>query len=121
MSVTIYGIRNCDTMKKAFAWLARHEVAHAYHDYRKCGIATDTLARWCEAVGWEALVNRRGTTWRKLEPAQQALAGADEAIRLMAAHPSLIRRPVVETASGELLVGFDPARYVSALSTEIHR
>jgi len=119
MSVTIYGIRNCDTMKKAFAWLAEHEVAHAFHDYRKSGIGKDTLARWCEAVGWEALVNRRGTTWRKLDTAQQALATTDQAIALMADHPSLIRRPVVETAGGELLVGFEPARYARALTTEI--
>jgi Spx/MgsR family transcriptional regulator len=117
MSITIYGIRNCDTMKKAFTWLAEHGVAHTFHDYRKDGIAPATLARWCEAVGWEALVNRRGTTWRKLDPSQQALTGTGEAIALMAAHPSVIRRPVIETARGELLVGFEPARYASALTT----
>jgi Spx/MgsR family transcriptional regulator len=114
MSATIYGIKNCDTMKKAFAWLDGHAVAYDFHDYRKLGIAPDTLAQWCERVGWQTLVNTRGTTWRKLAPAEQAIGGPADAIALMASHPSLIRRPVVETAAGELIAGFDLERYAAA-------
>ena len=111
MTVTLYGIKNCDTMKKAFAWLGAHGVAHHFHDYRKEGVPPTALARWCAAVGWEALINRRGTTWRKLAPAQQAIAGEAEAIALMAAQPSVIRRPLLETTDGVLLIGFDPETY----------
>lgn len=118
----IYGIKNCDTMKKAFAWLEASGVAHRFHDYRKSGIDAATLQRWCAQAGWEALVNKRGTTWRKLTPAQQAVAGEADAIALMQAHPSLIRRPVVEyPASGGgtgLLIGFDTERYARELSED---
>jgi len=117
MSTTIYGIKNCDTMKKAFAWLDEHGVAYSFHDYRKSGITPETLARWCAQLGWQTLVNTRGTTWRKLDPAQQALSSADDAIALMAAHTSVIRRPVIETASGELIAGFDPERLGTLFGT----
>ena len=112
----IYGIKNCDTMKKAFAWLDAAAIAYDFHDYKKSGIDAATLASWCEKLGWEALVNKRGTTWRKLSPEQQAIATAADAIALMQANTSLIRRPVVETAGGELLVGFDPERFASTLN-----
>ena len=111
MSVMIYGIRNCDTMKKAFAWLDANRVAYSFHDYRKSGVSPELLARWCDQVGWQALVNTRGTTWRKLDPSEQGVSDAKGAIALMVAHPSLIRRPVIETASGEILAGFDPERF----------
>jgi len=117
MSATIYGIKNCDTMKKAFAWLDEHSVAYSFHDYRKSGITPETLARWCARLGWQTLINTRGTTWRKLDPAQQALSAADDAIALMITHPSVIRRPVIETASGELIVGFDPERLGTLFDT----
>lgn len=117
MSATIYGIKNCDTMKKAFAWLDEHGVAYSFHDYRKSGITPETLARWCERLGWQTLVNTRGTTWRKLDPAQQSLSSAGDAIALMAAHTSVIRRPVIETASGELIAGFDPERLGTLFGT----
>lgn len=107
MKTTIYGIKNCGTMKKAFDWLSAHNVDHHFHDYKKHGVKIDTLARWCEAVGWETLVNKRGTTWRKLTPAQQTITTQHEAIALMAAQPSLIKRPVLETADGKVLVGFE--------------
>ena len=110
MTATIYGIRNCDTMKKTFAWLETNGVAYSLHDYRKSGISPELLARWCDKLGWQALVNTRGTTWRKLDPSQQAVADAEAAVALMAAHPSLIRRPVIETVAGEILAGFDPVR-----------
>lgn len=120
MTVTIYGIKNCDTMKKAFAWLDANAVPYRFHDYRKSGVDAATLQRWCVQVGWEALVNRRGTTWRKLSPEQQAVAGEADAIALMQAQPSLIRRPVIEhrpTAGGaaELLVGLDTDLYARVL------
>ncbi len=110
MAAMIYGIRNCDTMKKTFAWLEANGVAYSFHDYRKSGVSPELLARWCDKLGWQALVNTRGTTWRKLDPSEQAVANADEAVALMTAHTSLIRRPVVETAEGGILAGFDPAR-----------
>ncbi|MGL1833720.1 ArsC family reductase [Rhodocyclaceae bacterium SMB388] len=119
MSVSIYGTRNCNTMKKAFDWLERHDVEFSFHDYRKSGIDAATLARWCDRAGWQALVNTRGTTWRKLDASQQAIRNAADAMRLMAAHTSVIRRPVVETSSGELLVGFDPERFASALGSGV--
>jgi arsenate reductase len=113
--VTIYGIRNCDTMKKAFAWLDDHGVAYRFHDYKAAGIDAATLKAWSKQVGWEVLLNTRGTTWRKLAPAQQANVDEARAIRLMADSPSLIKRPVLEGA-GALLVGFRPEEYAAALA-----
>ena len=108
---TIYGIKNCDTMKKAFAWLDEHGVAYSFHDYKKSGIDSARLHAWSKAIGWKTLINTRGTTWRKLTPEQQAIADTAAAIALMQAQPSLIRRPVVEFAGGELVVGLDPAAF----------
>lgn len=113
-SPTIYGIKNCDTMKKAFAWLDANGIAYRFHDYRKSGVDAATLERWCDKLGWQTLVNTRGTTWRRLDEREKAIADERGAVALMAAHPSLIRRPVVETASGEILAGFDPARFAVA-------
>lgn len=113
----LYGIKNCDTMKKTFAWLDEHHIAYTFHDYRKSAVATETLARWCERLGWQTLVNTRGTTWRKLDPVQQAISSADDAIALMASHTSVIRRPVIETAAGELVAGFDPDRLAALFDT----
>ncbi len=105
-------------MKKAFAWLETNGVAYRFHDYKKSGIDAATLRRWCAALGWEALVNKRGTTWRKLAPEQQAIADEAGAIALMQAQPSLIRRPVIELATGPLLVGFDADQYARSLGAE---
>ena len=116
MQPVIYGIKNCDTMKKAFAWFEAAGVAYRFHDYKKSGIDADTLSRWCAQLGWEALINTRGTTWRKLAPEQQAIASTADAIALMQAQPSLIRRPVVETANGTLVVGLDPDRLAAAFT-----
>ena len=113
MNPIVHGIKNCDTMKKTFAWFDGAGVACDFHDYKKSGIDAATLTRWCAQLGWEALVNKRGTTWRKLTPEQQAFDTQSAAVQLMQEHPSLIRRPVLETASGQLLVGFDPALYAS--------
>jgi arsenate reductase (glutaredoxin) len=115
VETVIHGIRNCDTMKKAFAWLDSNGVAYRFHDYRRSGIDAATLRRWCARAGWEALVNKRGTTWRKLSPEQQAVASEAAAIALMQSQPSLIRRPVVEFGDGELIIGFDAEHYAHAL------
>lgn len=108
--VTIYGIRNCDTMKKALAWLDAHGIEYTFHDYKKQGIDADSIRRWLEQTERGVLVNTRGTTWRKLAPAEQDIDTDTKAVDLMIAHPSLIKRPVLATDNG-LLVGFKPALY----------
>ncbi|HQR03300.1 MAG: ArsC family reductase [Proteobacteria bacterium] len=105
--IKLYGIKNCDTMKKAFSWCEERSLPYQFHDYKKSGVPLDRLTAWCETAGWEKLLNRKGTTYRKLSPAQQAVATQDAAVMLMMENPSLIKRPVVE-ANGQLLVGFDP-------------
>ncbi|QID17785.1 ArsC family reductase [Nitrogeniibacter mangrovi] len=112
--ITIYGIRNCDTMKKAFQWLDTHGVAYAFHDYTKAGIDAQTLHAWLQRVERGVLVNTRGTTWRKLPAEQQAIDTDADAVALMTAHPSLIKRPVLVTDDA-ILVGFKPDDYATAL------
>ncbi|MFP5430281.1 MAG: ArsC family reductase [Gammaproteobacteria bacterium] len=114
--LTIYGIRNCDTMKKAMAWLDQHGIAYTLHDYKKSGIDAGTLAAWEQQLGWETLLNRRGTTWRKLDSATQAGITRDSALALMQAQPSLIKRPVVAMGA-HLLCGFDEAAWLEQLAT----
>lgn len=114
MTVTVYGIPACDTMKKARAWLDAHGVAYGFHDYKKAGIDAARLARWVALVGWEPLLNRAGTTFRKLADADKQGIDADKAQALMLANPSMIKRPVVEYPGG-LLVGFAPERFAQAL------
>jgi arsenate reductase len=114
MTTTIYGITNCDTMKKAFAWLDQHRVAYAFHDYKKHGIERGRLEAWCKEVGWEALLNRAGTTFRKLPDQEKQALNARKAIALMLAQPSMIKRPVLD-ADGSLLVGFMPDAYKATL------
>ena len=115
MPVTIYGIKNCDTMKKARRWLDDHGVVHTFHDYKTVGIDRERLARWSSALGWEVLVNRAGTTFRKLPDADKIGIDERKAIALMLAQPSLIKRPVLDI-DGELLVGFRPEAYAAALA-----
>ncbi len=106
--VTLYGIANCDTVKKARAFLAEREVACEFHDFKKLGVAAQLLERWIAALGWQPLVNRQGSTWRKLDEAeQQGVVDARSAIELMRSAPSVIKRPVVEWPDGETTVGFD--------------
>lgn len=114
MSVTLYGIPNCDTVKKARAWLDARGIPHAFQDYKKVGADPEKLAAWAGQVGWERLLNRAGTTFRKLP--EESREGLDEAraIALMVANPSCIKRPVVEHAHG-LLVGFKPEDWAEAL------
>jgi Spx/MgsR family transcriptional regulator len=112
--VTIYGIKNCDTMKKARAWLAAHGVDATFHDYKMDGIDRTRLERWIGAVGWEVLLNRAGTTFRKLSDADKQGLSEKKAIALMLKQPSLIKRPVLEIGSGKPLVGFKPETYAAA-------
>lgn len=113
-ALILYGIRNCDTVKKARAWLDAQGLAYAICDYKVAGVDPDRLAEWVDRLGWDKLLNRAGTTFRKLPEAERQHIDRGRAIALMLAHPSAIRRPVLE--HGEvLLVGFDPARYEAAL------
>ena len=114
MPLTIYGIRNCDTMKKALAFLEAAGVAHHFHDYRKAGVPEEALRRWCRQLGWEEVLNRRGTTYRRLAGDERARLDEEGAIRFMLHQPSAIRRPVLE-GKGLLLAGFSEARYAEAL------
>ena len=107
MSITVYGITNCDTVKKARQWLGDQGAAYQFHDFKKQGVPAERLDGWIEAVGWEKLVNRKGTTWRKLDAAAQAaVVDAASAKALMQAEPSVIKRPVVEWGDSNT-VGFD--------------
>ena len=112
--VTIYGIKACDTMKKARAWLAEHGIAARFHDYKTEGIDRARLEGWCKAVGWETLLNRAGTTFRKLDDGDKADLTEKKAIALMLAQPSMIKRPVLETGGAKPLVGFKPDVYAAA-------
>jgi arsenate reductase (glutaredoxin) len=112
--VTIYGIKSCDTMKKARAWLDAHGVAYAFHDYKAQGIAREQLAAWAREVGWETLLNRAGTTFRKLPEKDKEALDERKALALMLAQPSMIKRPVLDVG-GKLLIGFEPAVYANAL------
>jgi arsenate reductase (glutaredoxin) len=114
MAITLYGIPNCDTVKKARAWLAQQGVEHGFHDFKKQGVPADRLDRWMQEAGWQKLLNRQGTTWRKLDPATQASAADVSGARaLMLAQPSVIKRPVVEWPSGAVTVGFAPEDWAS--------
>jgi arsenate reductase len=112
-NVTIYGIKNCDTMKKARAWLDKHGVGYEFHDYKSAGIERGALEGWARAVGWESLLNRSGRTFRALPPKDQEGVTEKKALALMAAQPSMIKRPVLELGS-KLLVGFKPEEYAKA-------
>lgn len=112
--LTIYGIKNCDTMKKAFAWLDMAGLAYEFHDYKKSGINAETLKRWEKTLDWKTLLNRRGTTWRQLPEAAQTSINRENALQLMHEQPSLIKRPVVENGT-QLLCGFDPKLWQEAL------
>ncbi|WP_439815341.1 ArsC family reductase [Zavarzinia sp. CC-PAN008] len=114
-NVTIHGIKSCDTMKKARAWLDDHGVAYTFHDYKAAGITPATLAAWADQVGWEVLLNRAGTTFRKLPEADREGVDRARALALMAAQPSMIKRPVLDV-DGRLIVGFKPEAYAAALA-----
>ncbi|HEY1544498.1 MAG TPA: ArsC family reductase [Xanthobacteraceae bacterium] len=111
--VTIYGIKNCDTMKKARVWLDQHGVTYAFHDYKAAGIERASLEGWARKVGWETLLNRAGTTFRALPATDKDGITEKKAIALMVAQPSMIKRPVLDIG-GKLLVGFKPEQYAQA-------
>jgi arsenate reductase len=112
MKTTLYGIKNCDTMKKARTWLDSHGVPYEFHDYKASGIDRASLERWATAVGWEVLLNRAGTTFRKLPDDKKANLTRETAIALMLEQPSMIKRPVLECGK-TLLVGFSPEKYAA--------
>ncbi|MEH2509336.1 arsenate reductase [Nitrobacteraceae bacterium AZCC 1564] len=115
MTITIYGIKNCDTMKKARSWLDKHGVDYSFHDYKALGIERERLASWSKEVGWETLLNRAGMTFRKLPDDQKEGLTEKKALALMLAQPSMIKRPVLDLGRGRLLVGFKPEIYEKAV------
>jgi Spx/MgsR family transcriptional regulator len=114
--LTLYGIKNCDTVKKARRWLEEHGIDYRFHDLRVDGLDRVTLADWVSELGWEALVNRRGTTWRRLPEATREDLDAEAAIDLMLQHPTLIKRPIM-ALDGQHHVGFSPATYAEILGS----
>lgn len=112
MTVTVYGIKNCDTMKKAFAWLDAHDVGYDFHDYKKLGASKAKLTAWCRAAGWETVLNRKGPTFRKLPDEDKANLTQAKAIALMMSNPSMIKRPIVEAGDG-LEIGFSPDAFAA--------
>ena len=112
MTVTIYGIKNCDTMKKARSWLEEQGLDYTFHDYKTAGIDDAHLNACCDAAGWETVLNRAGTTFKKLDEADKADLTREKAIALMLAQPSMIKRPVLE-AKGKIMVGFKPDTYAA--------
>jgi len=115
MAITLFGIPNCDTMKKARRWLEANDVLYSFHDYKKLGIPEDELKRWVKIIGWEVLLNRRGTTWRKLDDATKNNIDEASAIKVMMENPSTIKRPVLEI-DDQLLVGFSEDTYKEAFN-----
>jgi Spx/MgsR family transcriptional regulator len=116
MTITLYGIANCDTVKKARAWLDGRGIAYTFHDYKKAGITPEKLDAWCAALGWETVLNRAGTTFRKLPDASKADLDRTKAMALMQAQPSMIKRPIVEHPGG-LLAGFKQTDWERVLGT----
>ncbi len=116
MTITIYGIKICDTMRKARAWLESHGVEYAFHDYKTAGIDRERLETWAKTVGWETLLNRAGTTFRKRPDADKEGLNEKKAVALMLDQPSMIKRPVLDLGGGKLLVGFKPEDYSRAIA-----
>ncbi|GAA5219286.1 ArsC family reductase [Corallincola platygyrae] len=107
---TLYGIKNCDTVRKAAKWLSQQEISHEFHDFRVEGLTESMLIKWESHVGWEILLNKRSTSFRQLSDSEKAVASSEQAIALMLANPTLIKRPVLEV-NGLIEVGFKPAQY----------
>ena len=116
--ITLYGIPNCDTVKKARSWLTERSIDHTFHDFKKQGVPATELGNWINAVGWETLVNRKGTTWRKLsEGERNGVTDSAKAKALMLAQASVIKRPVVQWGDGNVSVGFDPHAWAERLKS----
>ncbi len=117
MAVTLYGIPNCDTVKQARSWLAAAQIEVAFHDFKKAGLTSAIIAEWLQTVDWQLLVNKRGTTWRKLPPTEQlAVLDTASALQCMLKSPSVIKRPVLVLGSGEILVGYSAEKYQAAFA-----
>jgi arsenate reductase len=115
MTITVYGITNCDQVRKTLAWLRENGIGHRFHDFRADGLERGMLERWCTHLPWNSLLNRRGATWRSIdEPARAAVVDQTSAIEIMLAHPTLVKRPVVEIED-RLLLGFSAERLAAAL------
>ena len=112
--ITLYGIRNCDTIRKARRWLAEHGIEYRFHDFRADGISEAMLAPWIGELGWEQLLNRRGTTWRRLPETERNSINGDSAMRIMLAQPAIIRRPVLDTGKTRH-IGFSDEAYTTLL------
>ncbi|MET0179247.1 MAG: arsenate reductase [Novosphingobium sp.] len=122
MSMTLYGIPNCDTVKKARGWLDGLGLSYTFHDYKKSGVEPAKLREWVDARGWETILNRKGPTFRKLDEGDKTDLDADKAVSVMCAHTSAIKRPILEYADGDdsgLLVGFDEQEWSTALAGEL--
>ena len=114
--MTVYGIKNCNTVKNALAWLKKHNVAFEFYDYKSKGITAEKLKAWSKQIGWESLVNKRGTTWRQLdEKVQLAIIDESSAIKLMQEKTSVIKRPLIEVDGKVVALGFDEKNYSSSL------
>jgi len=112
--ITLFGIPHCDSVKKARQWLSDNDIPYAFHDFKKLGLNPEMLRTWCERVGWEPLVNRKGTTWRKLDTGtQSSVRDSTSAISVMIANPSVIKRPVVQWGDASISVGFSPEIFTS--------
>ena len=112
--ITLYGIPNCDTVKKSRAWMTEHGLQYEFHDFKKQGVPAEQLAEWTQALGWQKLLNRQGTTWRNLDEATKASAvDASSAAAVMQEHASTIKRPVVEWTDGRITVGFKPEEWLA--------
>jgi arsenate reductase len=115
-NMIVYGIKNCNTVKSAIDWLNKSKIKFEFHDYKKAGITETKLSEWCKQVGWESLVNKRGTTWRQLdEPIQKKVTNEKSATALMMEKTSVIKRPLIEKNGKVLLLGFDEAEYSKKL------
>lgn len=108
--ITLYGIKNCDTVKKARKWLDENSITHRFHDVRADGLDQDMLGHWIDAAGWEVVLNKRGTTWRKLDPTVQDNVNANNVSALLLEHPAMIKRPVLDI-NGEITIGFKADNY----------
>ncbi|ENM5764427.1 ArsC family reductase [Vibrio mimicus] len=115
MTITLYGIPNCDTIKKARKWLEQEGISYQFHDYRKDGITPDLVTEFCDRLGWEQVLNKRGTTFRQLSDEQKAALNADNAVALLVAQPAMIKRPILQRQD-ELHLGFSDAQYRALFS-----
>lgn len=120
MTYHVYGIKNCNTVKKALSWLDAHKIPYVFHDYKKEGVNKERLLSWIAQTGWEALLNKRGTTWRKLDKAvQEKVTGPESAIQIMLDHSSIIRRPLIEADGKVQALGFDESEYLTTFNAHL--